>query len=205
LSDKLKLGQTEQYVEYDRAGRVVKGAEPETAKSKYPEDECLNNHTAVWGSWWNQGTWGFACCHSTVKNSYCTGASGIAAAQASASLMQNNLANKAAADEEKKKESKLGTELKTCVTRAAHGPPNTRLNCWSPTHGSLAYGAPLWTLPTVHRATHMNGVGPLVRFGPRHRSTVGRERVESWPRAKRSADDAGVWDGCDAAYHGERT
>jgi hypothetical protein len=114
LSDKLKLGQTEQYVEYDRAGRVVKGAEPEAAKSKYPEDEFLNNHTAVWGSWWCQGSWGFACCHSGVKNSYCTGAAGIAASHASASLMQNNLANKAAADAERK-ESKLGAELKTCV------------------------------------------------------------------------------------------
>ena len=67
LEDKLRLGQSEAYVEYDRAGRVVKGAAPEMAKSKYIEDELINNHTAVWGSWWSQGMWGFSCCHSQVK------------------------------------------------------------------------------------------------------------------------------------------
>ncbi len=51
---------------------MVKGVEVK-AKSRYEEDVLVNNHTAVWGSWWRDGTWGYACCHSCVKNSYCTG------------------------------------------------------------------------------------------------------------------------------------
>jgi pre-mRNA-processing factor SLU7 len=45
----------------------------------------INNHTAVWGSWYDPGSgqWGFACCHSTVHLSYCTGLAGIEAAHAS--------------------------------------------------------------------------------------------------------------------------
>jgi len=35
-----------------------------------------NNHTNVWGSWWRNFVWGYACCHSTTKNSYCTGEEG---------------------------------------------------------------------------------------------------------------------------------
>lgn len=72
------LAQTESYVEYSRDGRVIKGLEKAVAKSKYEEDVYLNNHTAVWGSYFNRRsmTWGFACCHSSTKNSYCTGATG---------------------------------------------------------------------------------------------------------------------------------
>ena len=60
------------YVEYDRMGRVVKGVEVK-ARSRYDEDMLFNNHTKVWGSWWKEGRWGYACCHNTLKNSYCTG------------------------------------------------------------------------------------------------------------------------------------
>lgn len=44
-----------------------------------------NNHTSVWGSWYEtaSGTWGYACCHSTVHISYCTGDAGKQAAAAS--------------------------------------------------------------------------------------------------------------------------
>lgn len=38
----------------------------------------LNNHKSVWGSYWNSGQWGFACCHSLIKNSYCLGEAGKA-------------------------------------------------------------------------------------------------------------------------------
>jgi len=34
------------------------------------------NHTSVWGSFWNEGKWGYKCCYSFVKNSWCTGAAG---------------------------------------------------------------------------------------------------------------------------------
>ena len=67
--------ETERYVEYDEMG-AIKGAPKVEAKSKYPEDVLINNHTSVWGSWWFDFQWGYACCHSTVKNSYCTGEEG---------------------------------------------------------------------------------------------------------------------------------
>ena len=45
----------------------------------------VNNHTAVWGSWYDKlsGSWGYACCHSTVHLSYCAGDAGKEAIQAS--------------------------------------------------------------------------------------------------------------------------
>ncbi|KAG9050501.1 mRNA splicing protein [Tulasnella sp. UAMH 9824] len=81
----LLQGQTEQYVEYSRTGQVIKGLEPVKVKSKYDEDVYLGNHTSVWGSWYSKATgqWGFACCHSTISKSYCTGQAGIEAAAAS--------------------------------------------------------------------------------------------------------------------------
>ncbi|KAJ3630002.1 hypothetical protein Zmor_028526 [Zophobas morio] len=69
----LLLGQTEQYVEYDRSGRVIKGVEKVVPKSHYPEDIHHKNHREIWGSYWEEGCWGYACCHSTVYNSYCLG------------------------------------------------------------------------------------------------------------------------------------
>ncbi|KAM7201382.1 Pre-mRNA-splicing factor slu-7 [Naviculisporaceae sp. PSN 640] len=70
------ITESETFVEYDEAG-LIKGA-PRTAKSKYAEDVYINNHTSVWGSWWADFKWGYACCHSFVKNSYCTGNIGVA-------------------------------------------------------------------------------------------------------------------------------
>jgi hypothetical protein len=41
----LRLGQTEEYVEYSRAGQVVHGKERAKARSKYPEDgSCCVSH-----------------------------------------------------------------------------------------------------------------------------------------------------------------
>jgi len=84
-SKELLQGQTEEYVEYSRTGQVVKGRERAKAKSKYPEDVLINNHTAIWGSWYDTstGVWGYACCHSTIHVSYCSGEAGIQAALAS--------------------------------------------------------------------------------------------------------------------------
>ncbi|KAI9888364.1 MAG: mRNA splicing protein [Vezdaea aestivalis] len=67
--------ENERYVEYDELG-LVKGAPKLVAKSKYAEDVLINNHTSVWGSWWEDFKWGYQCCHSTTKNSYCTGETG---------------------------------------------------------------------------------------------------------------------------------
>ena len=75
LDPRLRLGQTEAYTEYSTDGRIVKGAGKVITKSKYEEDIFTNNHTSVWGSYYNRSTknWGYACCHSSLHNSYCTG------------------------------------------------------------------------------------------------------------------------------------
>jgi pre-mRNA-processing factor SLU7 len=77
--------ESERYVEYDESG-AIKGAPKVVAKSKYPEDVLINNHTSVWGSWWSNFQWGYACCHSMVKNSYCTGEAGKQAFEEAARL-----------------------------------------------------------------------------------------------------------------------
>eukprot|EP00249_Psilotum_nudum_P014077 c24653_g1_i1 orf=171-1781(+) len=87
----LLLGQTERQVEYDRAGRVIKGQEKAVPKSKYEEDVFINNHTTVWGSWWKDNQWGYKCCKQMIRNSYCTGLAGIEAVEAAGSLMQSNM------------------------------------------------------------------------------------------------------------------
>ena len=71
----MALTERENFIEYDEVG-LIKGAPKTFAKSKYPEDIYINNHTSVWGSWWSDFRWGYACCHSFVKNSYCTGEEG---------------------------------------------------------------------------------------------------------------------------------
>ncbi|MCP9264914.1 Pre-mRNA-splicing factor SLU7 [Dirofilaria immitis] len=69
----LLLAQTENYVEYNRKGKVISGEERRVIRSRYEEDKYLNNHKSVWGSYWKSGQWGYACCHSLMKNSYCLG------------------------------------------------------------------------------------------------------------------------------------
>jgi pre-mRNA-processing factor SLU7 len=53
--------------------------------SPTPSIEYINNHTHVWGSFFDINTrqWGYACCHSTIQASYCTGQAGIEAMKAS--------------------------------------------------------------------------------------------------------------------------
>lgn len=84
----LLSGQTENYVEYSRTGKVVKGQERAKAKSRFEEDVLEKNHTQVWGSWYDlsSGQWGYKCCHSTLPNSYCTGQAGIDASKASSTI-----------------------------------------------------------------------------------------------------------------------
>jgi pre-mRNA-processing factor SLU7 len=46
-------------------------------RSKYEEDVMVNDHLAVWGSWYNKYLgWGYSCCYSTQKMSYCLGLKG---------------------------------------------------------------------------------------------------------------------------------
>jgi len=71
----LAVLENERYVEYDGSG-AIRGALKTVTKSKYPEDVYVNNHSSIWGSWWKDFQWGYSCCHSIIKNSYCTGEEG---------------------------------------------------------------------------------------------------------------------------------
>lgn len=82
---RLLLAQSENYSEYDRAGRLrdadggAGGArESKTVRSRYEEGVLHTNHTAVWGSYFDRATmrWGYADDCSTLKHSYSTGAAG---------------------------------------------------------------------------------------------------------------------------------
>ena len=79
VPQELLSGQTEDYVEYSRAGKLIKGQERAKARSKYDEDVYPGNHKSIWGSWFNLSTlqWGYACCHSYIKQAYCAGQAGI--------------------------------------------------------------------------------------------------------------------------------
>eukprot|EP00903_Cladosiphon_okamuranus_P019680 g18086.t1 len=91
---RLLVGQTESYVEYDRTGRVVKGAPKAVAKSKYEENVFPSNHTSVWGSYFDKRSmrWGFSCCHSLTYKSYCTGEAGKVANDEANSVLNVDLA-----------------------------------------------------------------------------------------------------------------
>jgi pre-mRNA-processing factor SLU7 len=82
----LLMAQNEQYTEYNRSGQIVKGFEKASTRSRYDEDHVEkygSGHTSVWGSFFDMkdGKWGYACCRSPFRSSYCTGAAGLAAAQ----------------------------------------------------------------------------------------------------------------------------
>ncbi len=71
----MAVTESERFVEYDELG-LIKGAPTAVGRSIYAEDVLTNSHTSVWGSWWSNFRWGYACCHSLSKNSYCTGEEG---------------------------------------------------------------------------------------------------------------------------------
>lgn len=101
--------ENERYVEYDEAGRV-KGQLKKAAKSKYAEDVLVNNHTSVWGSWWSDFRWGYACCHSIVKNSYCTGEQGKTAFEEAEGMRVGELLENAEPTKEIEWKSDEGTK-----------------------------------------------------------------------------------------------
>ncbi|KAI3932276.1 hypothetical protein MKW98_024996 [Papaver atlanticum] len=113
----LLLGQSERQVEYDRAGRPIKGHEMVIPRSKYEEGIYINNHTTVWGSWWRDHQWGYKCCNQMIRNSYCTGIAGIVAASAATDLMKANIFLKetsqepAPAEQNKLKLASWGTDV----------------------------------------------------------------------------------------------
>jgi hypothetical protein len=56
----------------DCRGKLVRGQE-HVASSRYEEDLFPLDHTSVWGSFWKDGKWGYACCKSFTRNSMCLG------------------------------------------------------------------------------------------------------------------------------------
>ena len=97
-------------VEYSRSGQIIKGREKAKARSKYDEDIYPNNHKSVWGSWYDRGTgaWGFACCHSIISGSYCTGEAGKSATESSsAAALLQSAAEQHQIEEEAEAERKL--------------------------------------------------------------------------------------------------
>jgi len=97
LDPRLRLGQTEAYIEYNADGRVKStNADQVIVRTKYEEDVMINNHTAVWGSYYARRTssWGYACCHSCLKSSYCVGKKGIEIEQSATPLFTGTNANK---------------------------------------------------------------------------------------------------------------
>lgn len=86
--------ENEAFVEYDAKGRL-KSLAAKKEKSMYAEDVKVNNHTAVWGSWWKDFKWGYACCHSMLRNSYCVGEEGKQEAKAITANGEEAVANTA--------------------------------------------------------------------------------------------------------------
>lgn len=76
-SKEFLMGQNEEYVEYSRFGTLIKGNKKRVIKSRYEEDVFEKNHVAIWGSYWEGGKWGYNCCHSVVRGSYCIGEAGL--------------------------------------------------------------------------------------------------------------------------------
>ena len=66
------------YVEYDEFGHVINGTERVPVRSRYIEDVYENGHTSVWGSFYDNGEWGYDCCRQTIKHALCTGERGKA-------------------------------------------------------------------------------------------------------------------------------
>jgi pre-mRNA-processing factor SLU7 len=70
--------ENDEWIEYNSDGKVIKG-QVKVVRSRWPEDIMVGNHSTVWGSYWEEGQWGFACCQSLIKGSYCGGVQAIQA------------------------------------------------------------------------------------------------------------------------------
>lgn len=64
--------ESEYYAEYSKlTGKVVGGTKKILQKSKYDEDQYEHGHSSVWGSYWKDGKWGYACCKLMDRNESC--------------------------------------------------------------------------------------------------------------------------------------
>ena len=105
LPQELLISQ-EDYIEYDENGKLISSGSKTIPRSRYQEDIYLNNHTSIFGSWYCKDTnsWGYKCCHSITKNSYCTGEEGIKAMEESKMVAEEA---KKKFDEDKKSLSEM--------------------------------------------------------------------------------------------------
>lgn len=127
-----QITSNESYVEYDERGRI-KGAPQVKEKSMYPEDVLINNHTSVWGSWWKDFKWGYACCNSVVKNSFCVGEEGKRAIEEAEQFSRGHFLPTAeesgvAAVEEKEKAWKDEEKREEHVPNAVDRPEKTNMD-----------------------------------------------------------------------------
>ena len=75
-----ELGQVgEEYVTYTATGEVIGEKKKKKMVSKYKEDLYPGNHSSVWGSWYEDGFWGFKCCREVLRSAYCGGRGAIEA------------------------------------------------------------------------------------------------------------------------------
>lgn len=73
------------------------------------------NHSSVWGSYWQNGSWGYKCCHSLVKNSYCTGEAGkVAAASLPATTEKKSVSS--SSDSSSSSSSSLSSSSDVCIS-----------------------------------------------------------------------------------------
>ncbi|MEN2498664.1 MAG: mRNA splicing protein [Marteilia pararefringens] len=79
------------YTEFSQSGQKINDDVKIKVTSKYLEDIYPNNHTEIFGSYHCDGKWGYKCCYSTLKNSYCGGLASKIATQKSRN--QTHLAN----------------------------------------------------------------------------------------------------------------
>jgi pre-mRNA-processing factor SLU7 len=77
---------------------VIKGQEA-VVRSRYDEDVYPGDHSSVWGSFWADGQWGYACCKSLLENSLCMGNRVEQVAQQQQHSRQTQAAEKAAKEE----------------------------------------------------------------------------------------------------------
>lgn len=104
--------QTEKYVEFGRDGKPKNLYDKGRGKSKYDEDRLINNHSSVWGSWWNEELgWGYKCCFSNEKQSMCLGEKGKVVALRKEFQMKKSKEDQLIRIEEKIKDALEETEL----------------------------------------------------------------------------------------------
>ena len=154
--------ESEQYVEYDEDGGI-KGRSKTVQKSKYNEDVFVNNHTSIWGSWWKDFKWGYQCCHSTIRNSYCVGEEGKKAFEEAETLRLGL-------------ESTVDVERRGRIEREAEKERKT----WNDGKEETAEKA---------ESTRHNGKKAMKRTLEEMKGEVDEEELEVYKRAKPMADD----------------